>query len=113
MYSLFGDYIHGLAASTSMLAWSPVARMTAALITSNLQARAVEYQFAHERPLNVGATAQLLSNTLYYKRFFPYYTANLCVGLDPQGADFGIQSVCTRLSRTSAWCCRQVSRHTG
>ena len=51
-----------------------------------MQARAVEYQFAHERPLNVGATAQLLSNTLYFKRFFPYYTANLCVGLDPQGA---------------------------
>ncbi len=45
----------------------------------------MEYQFAHDRPLNVGATAQLLSNTLYYKRFFPYYTANLCVGLDPQG----------------------------
>jgi 20S proteasome alpha/beta subunit len=46
----------------------------------------VQYQFAHDRPLDVGATAQLLSNTLYYKRFFPYYTANLCVGLDPQGA---------------------------
>ena len=54
-------------------------------IAQHPQARAVEYQFAHDRPLNVGATAQLLSNTLYYKRFFPYYTANLCIGLDPQG----------------------------
>jgi len=50
-----------------------------------LQARAVQYQFAHQRPINVGAAAQLLSNTLYHKRFFPYYTANLCVGLDAQG----------------------------
>lgn len=50
-----------------------------------LQARAVQYQFAHQRPINVGAAAQMLSNTLYNKRFFPYYAANLCVGLDPQG----------------------------
>ena len=50
-----------------------------------LQAKAVQYQFAHQRPINVGAAAQMLSNTLYNKRFFPYYTSNLCVGLDPQG----------------------------
>jgi Proteasome subunit len=49
------------------------------------QARAVQYQFAHRKPMNVSAAAQLLSNTLYYKRFFPYYTANLCCGLDKDG----------------------------
>ena len=48
--------------------------------------RYVQYQFAHRRPMSVAAMAQLLGNTLYYKRFFPYYTFNLCAGLDAEGA---------------------------
>ncbi len=44
------------------------------------------YFHSHNRSMTVGAAAQLLSNTLYYKRFFPYYTFNICAGLDEQGA---------------------------
>ena len=51
-----------------------------------VQTRYVQYQFAHRRAMSVAAMAQLLGNTLYYKRFFPYYTFNLCAGLDAEGA---------------------------
>jgi len=50
-----------------------------------LQSRHVMYHHANNRNMSVSAAAQLLSNTLYYKRFFPYYTFNLCAGLDEQG----------------------------
>eukprot|EP00967_Tisochrysis_lutea_P017147 scaffold19404_cov24-Tisochrysis_lutea.AAC.1 len=48
-------------------------------------ARHVMYQYNHNKPMSLPAAAQLLSNTLYYKRFFPYYTFNLVAGLDPEG----------------------------
>ena len=52
----------------------------------HLHARHVMYQFNHRRPMSCPAMSQLLSNTLYHKRFFPYYTFNLCAGLDDEGA---------------------------
>lgn len=50
-----------------------------------LQARHVMYMHDHNKPMSITAAAQLLSNTLYYKRFFPYYTFNLVAGLDENG----------------------------
>ena len=57
----------------------------------------MQYQFAHRRAMSVAAMAQLLGNTLYYKRFFPYYTFNLCAGLDAEGAPVRGGSQQTRL----------------
>ena len=41
--------------------------------------------FSTHPPTPHAHTPKLLSNTLYYKRFFPFYTFNLCAGLDEQG----------------------------
>merc|ERR1712151_729512 len=51
----------------------------------HLKARIVMYQHKHRRQPNVCAIAQMLSTMLYYKRFFPYYTFNVLVGLDDEG----------------------------
>mmetsp|Transcript_950 Transcript_950/g.2030 ORF Transcript_950/g.2030 Transcript_950/m.2030 type:complete len:178 (+) Transcript_950:147-680(+) len=50
-----------------------------------LNFRSVNYEHFHKKPMSCPAMAQMLGNTLYYKRFFPYYTFNLCAGLDDQG----------------------------
>ncbi len=38
----------------------------------------------HKTP-SIESIAQMLSTTLYYKRFFPYYTFNLLAGVDSKG----------------------------
>lgn len=54
-------------------------------LQKQLQARNVMYQHSHGRPMSTAATAQLLSNTLYMKRFFPYYASCMVAGLDEEG----------------------------
>jgi 20S proteasome subunit beta 6 len=50
-----------------------------------LEARLQTYTFAHRRDMSTPAIAQLLSTTLYGRRFMPYYTFNVVAGLDDNG----------------------------
>lgn len=50
-----------------------------------IEARTKNYLYEHNRTISTPACAQLVSNMLYYKRFFPYYISNIVAGLDEEG----------------------------
>ena len=50
-----------------------------------LRAKVTQYTHRHKEGMKPHAVAQMLANTLYGKRFFPYYTWNVLAGLDENG----------------------------
>eukprot|EP01089_Gocevia_fonbrunei_P023545 TRINITY_DN9999_c0_g1_i2.p1 TRINITY_DN9999_c0_g1~~TRINITY_DN9999_c0_g1_i2.p1 ORF type:complete len:215 (-),score=55.75 TRINITY_DN9999_c0_g1_i2:37-681(-) len=50
-----------------------------------LRIRLQNYEHQHRKKMSATAIAQLLSTTLYHKRFFPYYTFNVIGGIDEEG----------------------------
>ena len=59
-----------------------------------LKMRHVTYQHDHGRPMGAKAVAQLLMNTLYSRRFFPYYSFTIVAGLDDEGALAFLSTAC-------------------
>ena len=55
---------------------------------NHLKYKATMYRFDHGHDMSTPAAAQLLSNTLYYKRFFPYYALCVCAGLDEKNVGY-------------------------
>ncbi|KAI9593647.1 nucleophile aminohydrolase [Syncephalis fuscata] len=55
------------------------------MLAKQLNQRIEWYHHAHEKEMSTKAFAQMLSSTLYGKRFFPYYTFCIVGGLDADG----------------------------
>jgi len=54
-------------------------------LTKMVDARIKMYRHEHNSEPSTNAIAAMLSTTLYYRRFFPYYTYNIVAGLDEGG----------------------------
>ena len=50
-----------------------------------LRAKLTQYEHQHGESMKAHAVGQMLGNTLYGRRFFPYYTWNVVGGLDEDG----------------------------
>lgn len=54
-------------------------------LQKNLKARIEIYRSTHKKDPSLNAVAQMLSTTLYSKRFFPYYAFNILAGVRDDG----------------------------
>ena len=60
-------------------------RADAIALHKTLKTRVKMYRHKFHKTPDISAIAQMLMNTLYSRRFFPYYTFNLLCGLDSEG----------------------------
>ena len=70
-------------------------RADAIALHKRLQTHIKIYERKFKKVPDISAIAQFLANTLYGRRFFPYYTFNLLCGLDSEGkgAIYGYDAV--------------------
>jgi 20S proteasome subunit beta 6 len=57
----------------------------AVALRKNLDYKVKMFKYEHKRDMTTNSASQMISNTLYYKRFFPFYAFNLVCGLDANG----------------------------
>lgn len=55
-------------------------------LTSLVKVRIQMYKDQHGKEMSTTAIAQMLSNLMYNRRFFPYYVSNVLAGLDTDGS---------------------------
>jgi len=80
------ERIHELAPQTLLACGGCHADVMA--LYNELTLRATMYKHKHGVDMGTVAAAQLLSNTLYYRRFFPIYALAVIAGLDEEGKGY-------------------------
>ena len=59
-----------------------------------------QYRHTHGKDMGCEAVAQMLSSTLYMRRFFPYYTYNMVAGVDNNGKGMAFEILIVESEKT-------------